>query len=215
MRITKIESQKKNPSRKNIYIDGEFALGISAETLLRFGLRTGDEIGSEKLTALAATEELSSARSVALRFLSHRARSEREVRDKLREKEFGDEEIAKTLDGLRSLGLLDDAAFARSYIRHQLAIRPKGKLALSRKLLQLGVQKDVIENALSDAFAETSQENAARAAAEKFLKKSSMSRIDPATRKQKLAAFLGRRGFTWDIISTVTKEITGEKADDE
>ncbi len=215
MRITKIESQKKNPSRKNIYIDGEFALGISAETLLRFGLRTGDEIGVEKLKALTASEELSSAKNTALRFLSHRARSEREVRDKLREKEFGDEEISKTLDDLRSLGLLDDAAFARSYIRHQLAIRPKGKLALTRQLLLLGVQKNVIEEALSDAFEETSQEDAARMAADKFLKKSSASRMDPKQLKQKLAAFLGRRGFTWDVISNVTKGIPGEKADDE
>lgn len=215
MRITKIESQKSNPSRKNIYVDGEFALGIGAETLLLFGLRTGDDIGPEKLKAITAAEGLNSAKNAALRFLSHRARSEREVRDKLREKEFSDEEISKTLDELRALGLLDDAAFARSFIRHQLALRPKGKLALMRQLLMLGVQKNVIEEAFSEVFQQTSQEDAARVAATKFLKKSRLSRANSALVKQKLAAFLGRRGFTWDVITTVTKELMGEKEDEE
>lgn len=215
MRITKIESQKSNPSRKNIYVDGRFALGIGAETLLLFGLRTGDDIGPEKLKAITAAEGLNSAKNAALRFLSHRARSEREVRDKLREKEFSDEEISKTLDELRALGLLDDAAFARSFIRHQLALRPKGKLALMRQLLMLGVQKNVIEEAFSEVFQQTSQEDAARVAATKFLKKSRLSRANSALVKQKLAAFLGRRGFTWDVITTVTKELMGEKEDEE
>ena len=215
MHITKIESQQKNPSRKNLYADGAFLIGVSAETLLRFGIRTGDEIGEEKLKALQATEELQGAKAVALRFLARRQRTEKEIRDKLREKEFDDEEIKKTIENLRGLGFLNDDEFARSYVRHQLALRPKGKLVLKQKLLLLGIKKETIDAALNEVFQETSQEDAALEAAQKFLTKSAKSRDDPHKTKQKLVAFLSRRGFTWDIVSSVAKKTLGEKAIEE
>ncbi len=215
MRITRIEIQKKNPARKNIYADDEFLVGVSAETLIRFGIRTGDEIGEEKLKALQATEELQGAKTVALRFLTRRQRTEKEIRDKLREREFGDEEIRKTIETLQGLGFLNDQEFARSYIRHQLTLRPKGKLLLRQKLLMLGVAKDIVDSALDEAFQETGQEGSALEAAQKFLKKSQKSKDDPRKAKQKLVAFLIRRGFTWDIVSSVTKKIMAPKTPEE
>lgn len=207
MRITKIESQKNNPLRKNIYIDGEFALGISAETLLRFGLRTGDEIGEQKLKALQAAEELHGAKQAALRLLARRPRTEKEIRDKLREKEFGDEEIRQAIASLRSSGFIDDEAFTRAFIRDQLTVRPKGPLAIKQKLLLLGVRKETIDGALEEALREAPQEAVALDAARKFLRRTSSD--DIRTTRQKLSAFLSRRGFSWEVISTVIRKALG------
>lgn len=219
MRITSIENQERNPSRKNLYADGKFLIGVSAETLLRFGIRTGDEIGEEKLKALSAAEEAQGARAIALRFLARRRRTEKEIRDKLREKEFGDDEIRQTIEHLRKAGLLNDEEFARSFIRHQTTLRPKGRLLLKQKLLLLGIPKEMADAALDETFQETSQEEAARAAAQSFLRKSGPATRDHRVLKQKLSAFLGRRGFTWDVIARVTKDATpsthrGTKPDD-
>ncbi len=205
MRITKIEGQKNNPSRKNIYVDGEFAVGISAETLLRFGLRTGDEIDESRLKALQAAEELQSAKQAALWLLARRPRSEREIRDKLREKEFGDEEIRQAIASLRSSGILDDEAFARTFIRDQLTIRPKGPIALKQKLLLLGIKKEIIDAALEDAFRESSQEEIALEAARKFLRRTAHG--DLRSTRQKLSAFLSRRGFSWEVIAGVMSKV--------
>ncbi len=205
MRITKIEGQKNNPSRKNIYVDGEFAVGISAETLLRFGLRTGDEIDESRLKALQAAEELQSAKQAALRLLARRPRSEREIRDKLREKEFGDEEIRQAIASLRSAGILDDEAFARTFIRDQLTIRPKGPVALKQKLLLLGIKKEIIDAALEEAFRESSQEEIALEAARKFLRRTAHG--DLRSTRQKLSAFLSRRGFSWEVIAGVMSKV--------
>lgn len=215
MRITKIESQKENPSRRNLYADGKFLLGVSAETLLRFGIRTGDEIGEEKLRALQAAEELQSAKAVALRFLARRPRTEKEVRDKLREKEFADAEITATIEHLRTLGFLNDEEFARTYIAHQLAMRPKGKLALRQHLLMLGIKKETVDAVLGEVLPDSRQEDAARTAAQAFLRRTSRSRDDPYKSRQRLAAFLSRRGFTWDIISPTIKTVLGEKASED
>jgi regulatory protein len=218
MIITRIEPQKKRPGRKNIYADGEFVAGVSDETLLAFGLRTGDEITPERIKLLERAEELFGAKSAALRFLAVRPRSEREVRDRLREKEFGDEEIQKTVEDLTSAGLLDDDAFARAYIRNALALRPVGRVALMRKLLLLGVAKEKAVAALEETLAGTDQEADAARAAAGFLKRSaSLSRReDPRKTRARLTAFLLRRGYTWEIVRPVVqKAVAGGGADDE
>ena len=86
MKITSIESQKNRPERRAIFADGQFLIGVGAETLIRSGLRTGDEITPQTLSLLQRMEETLGAKTAALHFLTIRPRSEREVRDKLREK---------------------------------------------------------------------------------------------------------------------------------
>lgn len=209
MRITSIEPQQKNPARRNIYGDGEFVVGVSAETLLRFGLRVGDEFPPALITAIEKAEELVGAKGVALRFLQVRPRTIREIRDKLREKEFGDEEIAHTTDALEKAGLLDDAAFARMYIRDALAGRGAGKILLKRKLLLLGVEKSVVDEAIEETFAGVDVHAAALALARQFIKKTQNLKKDetPMKRRNRVSAFLARKGYGWDTIDAVLKEL--------
>ena len=100
-----------------------------------------------------------------------------------------------------------DQALDSPGIRHQLTLRPKGKLVLKQKLLLLGIKKDLVDAAVNEAFQETDQVEVALQAAQKFIRKSAKTNDDPRKARQKLAAFLTRRGFTWDIVSSVTKTI--------
>ena len=209
MRITKIESQKKNPHRKSIHADGQFVLGLSEETLLRSGLRTGDQITDEKLKALIQEEETSGAKRLALRFLAHRPRTIKEVQNRLRENEFSDSDIKQTIENLERAGLLNDAEFARMYVRDALSTKPTGKNLLKRKLLLLGIEKATIDEVLTDAFADVDDKASALEAGRKFLKKSTATRKASAQTqlRNRLASFLGRRGFGWDTIRPVLKEL--------
>jgi regulatory protein len=202
VRITKIENQKKRPGRKNLYADGKFLAGVSAETLLKLALRTGDEIGPAQLKVLQETESLHSARSTALRFLSARPRTEREVRGKLRQKEFSDDEIDATLNDLRMTRLLDDREFVRAFVRNALTLRPVGKAALRRKLLLLGVDKGVVDEEVEIELRDTDQEALATTLAKQFVRKARSTRTNEPIDKlrNRLAGFLGRRGFSWDVI---------------
>ena len=134
MRITKIERQKKNPRRKNIYADGEFVLGLSDETLLKAGLRTGDEIGTDRLKSLLQVEETINAKRVALRFLAQRPRTTKEIRDKLRESEFSEMDVSRTIESLKQAGLINDIEFARMYVRDALALKAIGRNLLNGPL---------------------------------------------------------------------------------
>jgi regulatory protein len=214
VRLTRIEAQKKRPDRKNLYADGKFLAGVSAETLARLALRVGDEIGPDQLQAIRQTEELHSARSIALRYLASRPRTEKEIRNKLREKEFGDSEIASTIDDLRRSGLLNDLEFARAFLRDALTIRPAGAILLKRKLLLLGISREIVEQVFHESFSAEEQASLAREVARKYLRKTrALRKKDSAEkRRAKLTAFLVRKGFPWEII---TEAISSAQADDE
>jgi len=205
MKITRIEPQKKHAGRMNVYADGEFLVGVAADTLLRFGLRKGDEISPATLQAIARAEELLGARSAALRLLGVRPRTVREIRDALREKEFPDDIGAETIAALSAAGLLDDAAFARAYVRNALALRPSGSILLKRKLLLLGVDRAVADEAVGEILGGADQAAGAAQAAEKFLARKRRSAADDARVRQLLVQFLMRRGYTWDIAREATR----------
>ena len=209
MRVTKIEPQKRRPDRKSIFVDGDFLAGVSSETLLRTGLRTGDAIDPATIQSLHSTEGLLNAKNAALRFLSVRPRTVREIRDKLREKEFADSEINSTIEELQRAGLLDDASFARMYIRNAMQVRPIGKILLKRKMLLLGVDLKTIESALAESLPEYDQSQIAKASAEKFLARGSHTgkQRDLMKERKRAGGYLARRGFTWDVIEPILNQL--------
>jgi regulatory protein len=206
VRITRIEPQKRRPGRRNVFVDGEFAAGISTETLLRSGLRTGDEVTAERLHALLESEELASARNAAMRLLARRPRTVREIRDRLRDKEFGDALIGTVLAGLTAARLVDDEQFARSVVADALTLRPAGKFALRRKLLLHGVAADIADRVLTEAFASVDEVGQALAVARRHLQRTAPT-DDPARLRSRVAAALGRRGFSWDVIQHVLRRL--------
>jgi regulatory protein len=215
MKITRIDNQKKRPGRKSIFADGVFLIGVGTDTLIRFGLRTGDEITPEILGRLEHAEELLAARTAALRYLAVRPRTEREIRDALREKEFADAITAETIGALKEARLLDDAVFARSFIRNALTLKPTGKVLLRRKLLLLGVDKTLADEALDEVLADVSQHDEAGRAASAFVrKKSAMMKKGDAKLRHQLTAFLMRRGYTWDIVEGTVKKALKGKGDE-
>ena len=210
MRITGIEKQKKRADRRNIYADGAFLAGVSTETLARLALRVGDEIGPDQLKILQQMEEQHGARRVALRFLATRPRTEKEIRSKLESKEFGEEEIRKTLADLAAAHLVDDLEFTRAFLRDARTLRPAGAIQIKRKLLLLGVARETIEQVVREDLPPETEAEAARALAEKFLRRSRGSGRPepPEKRRARLAAFLGRKGYSWDIIQRILKDLT-------
>ncbi len=216
MRITSITPQERNPSRRNIFVDGEFSLGVGPETLIRFGLRTGDDVTPEFLQQVEKVEELVSARAAAMRYLGVRPRTVKEMRDKLREKEFGDEEIQKTIESLKVARLLDDAEFARAYVSDQLAKRPAGAMLLRRKLMLLGVSKEIIEETLKGFLGPEQNQARALSIGRDFVRKSRAMRPheEEVKLRKRTGSFLGRRGFSWDVIQVVCKKLFSKSEDD-
>ncbi len=200
-KVTAIEVQTKNRRRRNVYLDGEFAFGIHQEVLLDSGFGIGDTLGEHDIAAIIFAEGTHKAKEKALRLLSVRARSEQEMRRRLRETDIEDAIIDRVVTNLLRLGLLDDEAFASSFARNKVVTRPCGEIVLRRELKNKGVSENHIAQALEEAYKERSQDEIAKTLAIK--KKQQLSRYDELKAKKRTTDFLLRRGFTWDIVSDI------------
>lgn len=205
MKITAIKAQKRGTDRVNLYVDGEFRLAIASEILLRSRIATGDEVTEESLAALQRQDLAWKAKESAIVLLSYRPRSEKELRDRLRRKEFPEEIIEGCLQELDRLKLLDDRTFAEMYTRDRLRQTPKGRSGLIADLRKKGIDREQAESAVEDCLeqAEMSEVDLAREASKKFRWKSGEETFKA---KRRMYAFLGRRGFSSDAIRSVLDE---------
>ena len=97
--ITKIEAQKKNTDRVNIYINDEFFMSVFTELVYRFNLKKGMEINKENLKTLLDDDMYIKAKNKALNILSKADQSEKKIKEKL-SSEFEEHTIEKVLDFL-------------------------------------------------------------------------------------------------------------------
>ena len=205
--ITRLEVQKRNKERVNVYLDDEFAFGMPL--LLAAALRKGQRLNDAQIAALREQDGIEKAYDRALNYLSYRARSEREIRTYLRRKDVSDDVAEEIMARLRRVGLVDDAAFASLWVRNRQATSPRGERALRQELWQKGIARDVVDEALTD-LDETGQAlAAARPRAHR------LAGLEAAEFRKKLTDFLLRRGFSYGVargvVAQVWAETTGER----
>ena len=149
MKITAIQPQRLHPERVNVHVDGAFRLGLSAELVLAEPLRVGDEVDEARLAELQAKDQTWKARDAALSLLSYRARTSVELTRRLKRKGFDDEVAAATVERLDRLGVVDDAAFAESFVRDRVRLKPRGPRRLVGELRAKGVDDDTARAAVA------------------------------------------------------------------
>lgn len=209
--VTDIKPQKK-AGRYNVYLDGQFALGLDELTLVQKGVHLGQEIDKAELARLKGEGEQGKLYDKVLRFLAVRPRSEKEIRDYLRKKfsifnfKFSNEEktIEEFLERLRASGLVDDEKFARWWVeQRQGGRKPKGQRIIGMELRQKGVAREIIETVLPRMAEAAEQELAEKAAAKKMRL---YRRYPPPAFRQKMAQYLLRQGFTWPVVKEVLQK---------
>jgi regulatory protein len=207
MKITKIQKEHGAKGRVNVYANGDFLIGIHPETLLRFRLRIGDDVTAEALQLMREADGLLAARNSAMRLLAVRPRSERELFERLREKEFDEAQISKVLEELKHSGLVNDVDFACMFVRNALAVRPAGRILLKRRLLALGIPPTLADQAIGETFVPGSEEEYAIKAAEGYLKKHGAGKKAGDERRlmSRLTAFLLRSGYPWAIVEPIVR----------
>ena len=201
--ITAIQPQQRQKTRVNIFLDGEFAFGLDAEVVLRHQLKKGAALSVDDQKHLLFEEDLKAALNRAFRLIGQRNYSEQEVRRKLELARFHEEIIDRTIARCRELDYLDDAKFARDFVKTQLARRPQGKLRLRPALLRKGVSPKLADEILREFLASVDTARLVEEAAEKFLSRRAMG-IPADKLRKRLADHLLRAGFSWDEIQQVS-----------
>lgn len=201
-KITAIEPQKRNPQRVNIYLDGEFAFGLTR--LVAAWLKVGDELTAEKIATLQEADTREQALQYALRLLGYRARTEAELRQRMQQRGWSEAIIEEALERLRQNGLLDDADFAHAWVENRQTFRPRSARLLRQELRRKGLDEHVIQEALDEVDEEAAAYAAARPRAQR------LRDLDSRSFRQKLIAYLTRRGFSYEIANTVVRHLWEE-----
>lgn len=204
MIITKIAKQKKSTKRLNLFVDNEFACGLSVDTVARYGLRTGDKISKKILDELTGFDEYIYAKKVSYDLLSYRIRSAKEIRDKLKAKKISPKVIDKTIIHLNELNFINDEEFAKQYILSSTSSKPLGKNLIKQKLLRNGIAEDVIERALTKHYLDDREKEYAQKIFMKYSR--TFKKEDNTKNKMKSFSYLVRKGFNYDIINEIINE---------
>jgi regulatory protein len=197
-KITAINLQKRNLKRVNIFLDDNFAFGISRIKAEK--LTIGQYLNTEEILELQTTDVFELAYQQALNFLSYRTRSEKEILTNLKKHDYSDDVTSVVLEKLIRNNLVNDVEFARSWVENRSEFRPRGHRALKMELYQKGINNEIIDEVIRNI----NEEELAYTAAIKQSRKYKL--LNWKDFKKKMFAFLTRRGFGYEVSANAVNK---------
>jgi regulatory protein len=202
--ITKIEKQKKDKKRYNIFLDDEFFCGLYEDTILKFGLASKDEISEAKMEEIRDFDEYIFGKKIAFDSLAYRIRTVAEIRQKLRAKKVSEPGIEKVLTHLAELGLTSDEEFARQLANEKIKRKGIGRKLIMQKFFEKGISKSTGEEVLEKIFSEVDEKQIALDNFRKYYPK--IKQKDIGERKRKTFDHLARKGFDFEVINEIIRD---------
>lgn len=150
----------------------------------------------------------------AIRLLTYKPRSVKELRERLLEKVWADEKtVDEVIEKLSSYGYLDDGRLALDLAASKLRQKAVGKIRLRQSLIRKKLDKETIDKAVTQAFTDTPETELIDRAIAARLK----TRGKPETREdaKKFFDFLMRRGFNYELVREKMDKIAKGEIEDE
>ncbi len=200
MIVTAVERMPKRPGRAQVFIDGVAAFDVPRDTATKRELQPGRSIDRAEIDAIIAADVRRQAMDAAVGLLARRPRSERELRRRLAMRRVSPDLADETIERLRALKLIDDAAFAQSWTETRDRTSPRGQRLIVQELRGHGVETALARDAAGDV---DEADAAYRLASPKAARMGDVAYPAFASR---LGGLLQRRGFGWDVArSTVQR----------
>ncbi|KGK88326.1 Regulatory protein RecX [bioreactor metagenome] len=197
--ITKIEVQKRNKNRVNVYVNEDFLFACSAEIIYNYGLKSGEKIDIDKIKAIIEEDNYIKCKNDALHSIERAYKTEKQVVQKLLAKGYEKSTIEKAILFLREYNFLDDSKFADMYVKEKLLSQGRNKIKYS--LMQKGLDESLIKEKLQSIDKEKEGDSLERIG---VLKYQQLIKREEDTRKiyKKLGDYLMRRGYPWDDVKS-------------
>jgi len=209
MKIDRIEIQKNNTEKANVYIDGKYSFSLSINGLLESGMHEGDEISSERLEEIKSSDAPRLALLKATDIISHSMKTESEITRKLKEKKFDDDAVEYAISKLKEYGYVDDEAYVAAYISSRAIPNCWGEQKIISMLIKKGIDKSIIKNKLEECLPEEVRESNILEAAEKYVQR--LDKYDKKKKRQKLYQYLASKGYGYDVIKKTCSKILEEE----
>ena len=201
MIVTAVEELSK--SRSRVMIDGEVAFVLYKGELRLYHISVGEEITTKDYEAIMKEVLPKRAKLRAMNLLTKREYTEKQLRNKLREGQYPEKIIEEALSYVADFHYTDDLRYAVTYITDHESTRSRRRI--EQDLTGKGICKETLERAWEEWEAKggrQDEESMIRALLEK-------RKFNPETadwkERQKICAFLLRKGFSGEAVRRVLK----------
>ncbi|KYH35581.1 regulatory protein RecX [Clostridium tepidiprofundi DSM 19306] len=205
--ITKVEIQKKNKDRVNIFVDDEFAFACSAELVYKYSLFKNKHIDFEYISDVINEDNYIKAKNRALRILEKCIKTEKEVKERLIKLGYSDDTAERVLKFLKEYDFINDKKYAKMFIKEKILKEGRNKIRF--ELLKKGVPEEIIQNEI-DLIECEEEKNSAFELAEKRYKVLKKLETNDSKIYKKLFNYLVRRGYEYNDIKNILKDILKE-----
>ena len=196
--ITDMQIQKRNKTRANVYLDGEFAFALEMLTVMKLGLKIGKDVDVETIKAAVFDSEVSVAFGKAVDYLARAMKTTKQMHDYLTKKGYAVEVVNAVIQKLQGYKYLDDQTYARLYTQQSKAY--KGERRIKQELVNKGIAHDQVDDEVQ--IDKDDQLQTATILAEKYLK----NKDRDIKTMQKLQRFLLYRGFDFDTVNSIIRK---------
>jgi regulatory protein len=201
--VTSIE-KKPRTGRLELHLEGREPLTVTTDMAVLFALRTGATLSDSRLEELRAAQEREDAMAAALRLVSYRPRSEKELRERIGKRCSDPSLVEAVITRLKELRLVDDAAFAATWVDVRDRSAPRSRRLMASELRLKGIGRD----AASSAAGSIDEGDAAYRAG---LKKALLLAGKPYEEfRRKVGDLLLRRGFTYETAAETVRRLREE-----
>lgn len=200
--VLKVERDEKQAGRYTIYFEHAAPLNVHEDVMIKYRLFKGTEVSLDFMEEIVRADEKNRAYVQALKYLQRKPRTRTEIARHLKEKAYEEDIITQVQDQLEREWLVDDAAYAEQWTEQRVTRHYKGKRWVQHELKQKGVKEHHIQQAMAAVDPDIEWESARTAASKKWRQTSG----ETALRRQKVAAFLARRGFPMDMCRRAAYE---------
>ena len=204
-RITALEQNPRRPNTVSLEIDGVRFGSVTRDVVAAEGLTVGRTVEADLHLRLTAAADIEAAYRTALRCLELRSYARKDLGRRLQRKGHPRSAVEAALERIAALGLLDDRAFARLYVQTR-ASRGRGPSRLIGDLLSMGVDRALIDRAISEEWPEGSDRTTMpQALATK--RAAQLGTLPRQTKRRRLLAYLARRGFSGRDVTQMVEQV--------
>ena len=198
-----VELDKK---RCKVFIDGEYAFVLYKGELRDYCIKQGAEINESVYEEIISVVLSKRAKLRAMNLLQKKDYTEKQLREKLVEGQYPEKLVDEAIEYVKSYRYLDDERFVRDYITYHISDRSRARII--QDLVGKGVDKDLINEIANELYDEENQDPELSQITTLLNKKHYDPKNCDFKDKQKIMAFLARKGYSMEKIRKAMELVT-------
>lgn len=203
MIITELKFNKKGTF--DVWVDDLYICDIDDETVYKMSIKKGDEVSDEFLSEIKHLSQVQGAKRAGARLLTASMKSRYDFEIKLVQKGYSRDAVREAADFFEEKGFLNDAAYARSYVKDAISLKKQGAAKIRMTLKSKGISADIIDSLLADSN-ESEEENLKALVEKEFAKMPVRDKKHVDKLKRKLYS----KGYSIGDILSAVSEAGGE-----